>query len=342
MKKVLTIYIALFGAALLFLISANGVNSVQAGNSNNEKVIKFSHKVHAEVSDCATCHSEVGKATSLDVRLLPTKDACKDCHDVEDAEQCQTCHYDGVTEPLVQKKSELIFSHALHIGDNGPECVTCHQGVNEVDYAYKAAGVNPTMQSCYTCHTNLTQATTECTACHVSTANLMPQSHFASNFKRVHGMKSEKECAMCHDQDFCSSCHAGTTGITEGNTAKDFYAPYQPDQYIDNFKKQQLTRVHGLDYRFTHGLDARGKTSECTTCHQPESFCSSCHNAGGGDYALEGVRPSSHDVPSFVFVGAGGGDHARLAKRDLESCMNCHDIQGQDPVCMQCHRVGVK
>jgi hypothetical protein len=36
-------------------------------------------------------------------------------------------------------------------------------------------------------------------------------------------------------------------------------------------------------------------------------------------------------------VGSGGGDHATLAKRDIESCASCHDAEGADPVCITCH-----
>lgn len=36
-------------------------------------------------------------------------------------------------------------------------------------------------------------------------------------------------------------------------------------------------------------------------------------------------------------VGSGGGDHATLAKRDIERCMSCHDVNGADPTCITCH-----
>jgi hypothetical protein len=36
-------------------------------------------------------------------------------------------------------------------------------------------------------------------------------------------------------------------------------------------------------------------------------------------------------------VGSGGGLHAKLAKRDIETCAACHDAQGADPACILCH-----
>ena len=47
----------------------------------------------------------------------------------------------------------------------------------------------------------------------------------------------------------------------------------------------------------------------------------------------------SHIGPDFktIGVGSGGGEHAILARRDLESCTACHDVQGADPSCITCH-----
>jgi hypothetical protein len=52
------------------------------------------------------------------------------------------------------------------------------------------------------------------------------------------------------------------------------------------------------------------------------------------------MLPASHLPSGFVIpgVGSGGGDHAVLAKRDIESCISCHDVQGADPTCTAfCH-----
>ncbi|HAB53705.1 MAG TPA: cytochrome C, partial [Ignavibacteriales bacterium] len=46
-------------------------------HSGNEEVIKFSHKLHAELTDCKTCHSAVVNSISLTDRLYPNHDNCK-------------------------------------------------------------------------------------------------------------------------------------------------------------------------------------------------------------------------------------------------------------------------
>jgi hypothetical protein len=182
-----------------------------------------------------------------------------------------------------------------------------------------------------------------CENCHTTTANLLPQDHKTAGFFENHKFSAEREdqnCAICHDNNFCESCHTATVMIDESNTAQDFYTPYSPHKFLQNSKMQQITRVHDLNFRYSHGIDAKGKEDQCQTCHQLETFCSECHNSiGEGDYALGGFVPFSHTKANFttIGVGTGGGEHAILAKRDIESCIACHDIYSGDPNCILCH-----
>jgi Cytochrome c7 and related cytochrome c len=310
--------------------------------SGNEKLIKFSHKFHSDITDCATCHSSVEKSTSLNDNLLPTMDDCAQCHDVQDENNCKTCHFEDVYEPLLQKKSGLIFSHNFHVDTQKVECKTCHKGVTDVDYAFKAEQPFPQMDDCWSCHGATKTASNACEACHISTAGLLPQSHKSADFIHSHKFAASEfnaNCVMCHDNHSCEECHVGTTMLTEKNTADDFYPPSAPTNSVDGAKQQQVTRVHELDYRFTHGIDAKNKTSECQTCHSIDEFCSQCHQADNQDFAMSGIEPASHLKPNFktIGVGSGGGEHAILAKRDIESCIACHDVQGADPTCITCH-----
>lgn len=56
---------------------------------------------------------------------------------------------------------------------------------------------------------------------------------------------------------------------------------------------------------------------------------------------MSGIMPASHLLPGFFTFGAGtgGGEHAKLARRDIESCIACHDVQGADPTCTGCHMI---
>ena len=343
--KLKYLYIVFIPSVLVFLFfSAFKGNFTQDQQEHNDKIIKFSHKLHAENGvDCADCHSAVPTSTKLSDRLLPSHDDCANCHDVEDEKNCKTCHYEDVNEALIQQKPDNIyFNHSLHVGKNKIKCQTCHKGISEVDYAFKAKQTNPMMEDCYSCHNNKSVATSNCESCHVSTVNLIPVSHRVPSWKTNHKFAANSlnaNCVMCHDNSSCQECHVATNMITENNSKNNFYKPYSPSNFVDGTKQQQITRVHELGYRFTHGMDAKGKTAECQTCHEVDTFCASCHQGDNADYSLGGVEPVSHLKPNFVTigVGSGGGIHATLARRDIETCAACHDVQGADPTCITCH-----
>lgn len=342
-------YIVLFIAAASFL-AFNAFTSEEGGKAavkRNEKIIKFSHKFHAEnagVTECQTCHAKVPASKAIGDELFPTHEECKACHDTENSDECKKCHYDEVFEPIKPSRTDIMFDHSFHTGKQNLTCEKCHEGVMTVDYGSEAPQGHPAMATCNSCHSNFKgAATNQCEACHVSTVNLIPASHKTADFRKTHKFDAEKSnanCAMCHDNSSCQECHVATTMLTEKNTAADFYTPYSPSNFqTDGARKQQITKVHDLNYVYTHGIDLKGATTECQTCHQTETFCVPCHNDRKADFSLAGVTPASHRMPNFVSlgVGSGGGEHARDAKRDIESCQSCHDTQGGDPTCITCH-----
>ena len=99
-----------------------------------------------------------------------------------------------------------------------------------------------------------------------------------------------------------------------------------------------LQMAHPMNYRYTHGVDARSRAADCYSCHSTQQFCVDCHMAGDNISALANV-PSWHFGGGFTTIGrgTGGGRHAEFARRDLESCVSCHDVQGTDATCVQCH-----
>jgi hypothetical protein len=337
------LYIFITAIAMLFLaftafFSKAPVNSMLDGNRN---LINFSHELHSELAECAECHSSVEESTSLKDRLLPDHDNCGDCHEVDNEEECSTCHIDDTYEALIQTESELIFSHKQHI-EQELECAACHKDFTVIDYSDEAEQKIPPMEVCASCHSPVAEGPEFCESCHISTANLIPQNHITNNFNREHKFLArsfDANCAMCHDNSTCEECHISTNVITELNTPDDFFQPYVPSQGTDGPKQQIIERVHELDYRFIHGIDANLKSQECQSCHEIQSFCANCHQSEIADFSLGGVTPLSHIDPGFKTIGVGssGGEHAILARRDIESCTACHDIQGADPSCIICH-----
>ncbi|HKI79668.1 MAG TPA: cytochrome c3 family protein [Ignavibacteriaceae bacterium] len=342
--KLKHIYYLLIPAIMVLLtLSAFKSKTVQETANHNDKIIKFSHKTHIENEvECQTCHDKIATSTKLSDRLLPNHDNCSACHDVEDTDNCTTCHFEDINEPLIQRKADLYFNHSLHVTDNKLECKQCHKGIGESDYAFQAEQPYPVMEDCYSCHNNKTVASNNCESCHISTVNLVPVTHKVPSFKKGHKFAAnsiDANCAMCHDNSSCQECHVATNMITEDNSTNNFYQPYSATNFVDGTKQQQVTKVHELGYRFTHGIDAKGKTSDCQTCHELNTFCANCHQSDNSDFSLGGVVPVSHIKSNFVTigVGTGGGNHSVLARRDIESCAACHDVQGADPTCITCH-----
>ena len=343
MKEKYIHLIVVFSAVLFLVLTAfYGQKTENSGDlTNNSSLINFSHSLHAELADCADCHSKVTESVSLNDRLLPDHSNCGNCHEVDNDKECGTCHKNEVYEPLVQTKSELIFSHKDHIAKD-LECKDCHKDFTKINYSDEAEQKVPPMELCSSCHSPENAAPNFCESCHISTANLIPQNHVRSDFIRSHkylAQSFDANCMMCHNNSTCEECHVSTGTVTETNTSNNFYQPYMPSQSIDGHKQQIISRVHELDYRFNHGIDANLKMSECQSCHQVESFCANCHQSEVSDFSLGGVAPLSHLKPDFqtIGVGSGGGEHAILARRDIESCTSCHDIQGADPTCITCH-----
>jgi len=342
MNKIKYTYSIFSVAALMFLVIAAFNNEKTLSDNPNEGKIKFSHSLHSELVDCQTCHSSVVESTSLTTLQLPNHDNCSTCHNVNDDNECRTCHVNDVYEPLVKKKSELLFNHKFHLEGNKMECENCHKGLTEVDYSWEATAVNPPMETCYSCHNDKSVASNACESCHISTANLLPQNHKVASFSKNHKFIAnnvDANCVMCHDNQSCNDCHVATNVITEVNLSNDFYQPYYPSNFTDGTKLQAIRRVHDLNYRFTHGIDSKGKTAECQSCHQVETFCANCHASENSDFAVSGIIPASHLKSNFftIGVGTGGGEHAILARRDIERCTSCHDVNGSDPTCVTCH-----
>jgi hypothetical protein len=305
-----------------------------------QEIIKSSHKYHLVELEltCDACHKNAATSEVSADKLLPGHDGCSDCHAVDDEEQCVTCHFEDAETRVALEPTdrEIVFSHKFHIEQAGMACETCHKNLKEVDFANAESA--PTMTDCNACHNNQ-QATLECVACHTNPLNLRPADH-TSDFLVIHkniARIDQQDCAVCHTDNDCSECHEGGSLLfTTTSGAVDVQSP----KYASNMGTRALVlpRVHELNFRFTHPLQATGRTGECAVCHDTQSFCQDCHESQGVDVA---GKPLWHGGPDWGalagVVGTGGGRHAELAKRDIESCAGCHSTEGDDPTCLLCH-----
>ncbi|NOY05870.1 MAG: hypothetical protein GXO82_04460, partial [Chlorobi bacterium] len=296
--------------------------------------------------------------------LVPKPEVCVDCHDEPDVRGFWnlTAHDPLDKSYITPVDRGLYFNHKRHTDDLAMECTVCHAGIT---VAENTAGRNPypSMETCTSCHnsaraevpataavTRTTNATGTCENCHVTLAGLIPTTHRRVNWQKNHGrialMTAEQEkCASCHSTSFCQECHAPGNIVPFPSGEDNFAMPFnaRPGS-MDDGKNLTLQFRHSLNYRYTHGFDARAQSSRCTTCHERESFCTPCHQNGlDGNGAR--ILPQSHQLAGWASVPIPGTSslnrHARAANMDLESCVTCHDVQGQDPVCAVCHSSGV-
>ncbi len=306
------------------------------------KFLRFSHQKHiTDVGvECETCHQDIVDNAKLGDRIIPGHTACQSCHEDELKNKCTFCHYSDKPERIVVTPiRDLIIDHKSHVTDRKVKCLVCHTGVDTAQLAADLPG--PKMNSCTTCH-NGTVATNQCENCHKNLATLYPESHTKENFKRGHKKYTrlnvmDSQCQTCHSDNFCAQCHDGTnlTKLSSGNMV-GMVSP----RTVGNDKAKALAgqSVHDINYLYTHGVDAKAKTSECQTCHDMRTFCNDCHQ--NGSKGLGGTLPASHQIPGFVIrggYGSGGGRHADLAKNNIEQCASCHDAEGTEPTCVFCH-----
>jgi hypothetical protein len=106
-------------------------------------------------------------------------------------------------------------------------------------------------------------------------------------------------CAGCHEQRFCSDCHAGGGG----------------------------RRFHAANFVQGHASDSYSRENQCSSCHNPELFCRSCHRASG--LGSKGRLDAAFHTaqPQWLL------QHGRAARQGLQSCATCHAQRD----CLACH-----
>jgi hypothetical protein len=337
----------IFGLTLLAaVVVASGMKSPiskKVRAEDHSKYLKFSHRLHVTDLDvaCEDCHVGAKASKFSADNLLGEHTSCQSCHEEQLSSDCAFCHATpNNIVPIVQPERELIFSHEEHI-EYGVSCQTCHTGLGDVDYA--TAKNMPAMTTCTSCHVEQ-KVSINCESCHTNFTSLVPDDHLAGDFRRSHkelarvGMM-DVSCATCHtSESFCQDCHTGIELSGFGYRRDLMTNPSPRTSTKDSPKQLRLQQVHSLNYRFTHGIDAKSRVADCSSCHETQTFCVACHQAGGNITQVK-IKPKNHAIGGFTTVGrgSGGGLHAQLARRDIENCMSCHDVQGNDPTCFTCH-----
>jgi hypothetical protein len=182
----------------------------------------------------------------------------------------------------------------------------------------------------------------ECTQCHQGEGAAPNHDADWVRGHRLVASKSDKNCADCHDQQFCLDCHTGG-GI-------------DADLKTGNYRANYIPKSHRTDFRELHPISAIDNPQTCTRCHDSR-FCSECHaKFRGQDLMVQSHRRGWSDLPATAggpvhstfntsqcpTCHPGGllpkhvwsADHAREARRNLQACQTCHS---DGEVCMTCH-----
>jgi len=327
---------------LLLLLSFSLVFGQTIERTSN---IKFSHDLHVrdQAIKCTKCHSPKRLRTSISSgdNILPTEARCMKCHKVwKERNECSRCHEEEPPYSTFAPRHRIYnFPHKTHVADEELECQTCHGNMVKT----KNFPPIPDMKGCIQCHDN--NAPLFCDGCHTNVATIRPSTHSITWIKDhdIAASINSAECQTCHIQINCDNCHSGANlSLDKDLVTMNPVPSYRPDLFIG---KQLINRNHSLDFVFTHGMDVTFKEKDCRTCHESSDFCSDCHqnNAdilvnkpdfhGGTDWGA--VRYENGTDFSTV---DGGKKHARMARRDIELCYSCHDLEGGDPICVDCHR----
>lgn len=304
--------------------------------------IRFRHGPHlAEGITCARCHGaafgaaeddddDVVPSTSYPAAasrpLLPAEADCRSCHTDPTRDRCERCH----TEPrraatYAPSDRGLVFDHARHTREQPGMCVRCHgAAADRTLAAYEPR--QPPMATCTSsCHRDDMRALT-CARCHTDLHryridDVAMLSH-GPGFVRRHGVQATADgalCTQCHEPTFCEDCHMSAQGPP--------LEMFEPTAVYRDF-------VHRGDFLARHGIEVGLERGTCVRCHGV-SYCDGCHQASGvgGSVAAGSPHPPGWLDPLSAF------GHARAARRDMLSCVSCHE-QDAERTCVPCHRVG--
>lgn len=254
----------------------------------------------------------------------------------------------------------VTFSHGLHVGKLGADCLECHEGIGS---SASALDNNlPRESNCKTCHEiDRTiyapaavpgKAPGQCIACHpgfVAHTGFVPRPRTPiPNLKFSHEahIARQTSCATCHGEvskllpasssgahlptmRACLSCHDGKTAdarctachISEaGGVVKTQFSGL--GQLLPSGSLRGA--AHDMNFRTSHKQAAQNDQQFCSTCHKKED-CVDCHSGV--------VKPMDFHGGDYI------NSHTIDARRNSPDCGSCHRIQ---TFCQGCHtRLGV-
>ncbi len=324
-------------------------------NFNHETVIEAKRSVLGMEFPCNSCHVPSG-AERMDVQRAVLS-GCLGCHapgkqHFVDA-TCEKCHV-PLTEapeftiqnirnlPEPEDHAEGFLAEHGQLAENTTRCAVCHA-----------------QDFCRSCHVNASTVPTiqalgqdaRVAEIAMGRERLAPETHDEA-FAVEHGalaITATTQCAVCHAQEFCSSCHVNAESVP----AIQQLAPHPegPEFGRKRTVVYPTPASHGeRDWLERHGPAAGSDGASCATCHAQPS-CTSCHVAPLPEAirrlpkpvsAIEDPDPVSPQQAQGVILARGApashtpgfaDDHRAFAATTTVQCATCHT---QDQ-CISCH-----
>ncbi len=287
-------------------LSDSAVGALPKPPSHAEPNFISTHGIAVKTETCATCHAR---------------------------ESCARCHLNAATlAPIVALGSDARIARLLK---GRPATYVLPSSHRRSDFPdAHGALAQMSVQTCATCH-----AQPSCRACHTGllgarTINALPRGEpgkpagiqllppplslvattdplggrvvrvHPANFTLAHGpvaATGRLDCAGCHQQTFCSSCHQGTG----------------------------QRRFHAFNFVSRHAAESYARETKCASCHNTEVFCRSCHREVAGIGAGSNRRAGTAHAGQPLWLL----QHGEAARRGMPGCASCH----QQTDCMRCH-----
>ncbi len=282
--------------------------------------------------DCRQCHVALTQATSLAAERIaafprpashgaadflhthgPTADVaattCAVCHA---RESCERCHLDAARIPAVtalardSRVAALVAGRAPSYPKPASHGATWKwgHGAQAAAHAVGCADCH-TRASCRSCHRQgelraldaiPAPAPSDPRGVRLPAASVHPP-RFVS--QHATDAAAGTNCEACHARSFCTDCHRSPT----------------------------RSAFHASDFLERHGTDVWASDTECTACHNTETFCRACHCSAGVAQAGRSGAAFHGTQPLWLL------SHGQAARQGLEGCTACHTQTD----CTRCH-----
>lgn len=299
---IFTLLIALFLlTAFLLTSNPNYCGSCHLMKKNYNSWLKSSHSNFA----CLDCHGQRGwkGLISNPIRILSyffnyfTFKPSSPLSSITPNENCIYCHESilkrvKITSNIKVSHEEFTFS--------GYYCTDCHS-----DIAHQIKGVSrnyPNMDRCFNCHNNK-KASSKCSLCHLLPAKEIKITGSAKSSysllhkeKKYHGLGNQKNCPICHSNNFCLNCHRIIMPHPDNWPLLHSQAAQQSKKECLNchrssycFNCHQLEMPHSEKFVRQHGSIALERKKICQRCHYFKT-CEYCHIASAHHFVKKDLR----------------------------------------------------